>query len=168
MNLDRKRPPNPFDFLPPVPEIRVESPAILPDQRLADAHHGSAAGGGTSPAIRWAEGPEGTESYAVTMIDIDAPTPGGVYHWVLVNIPKDVRSLDVGGGGVGTTMLNDLGARSYVGAAPPPGDHPHRYLVTVWAHSAPRIEADEASPAALVGFHLTVGSLARGSLVTIV
>jgi Raf kinase inhibitor-like YbhB/YbcL family protein len=66
-----------------------------------------------SPAITWSKGPAGTASYAVIMIDPDAPTvfdtankegqtiPADLartdfYHWVLVDIPSNVAGLPAG------------------------------------------------------------------------
>ena len=42
-----------------------------------------------SPALAWTSGPEGTASYAVTLIDIDT----AVIHWVLYDIPGSVREV---------------------------------------------------------------------------
>jgi len=168
MNLQRLRPPNPHDYLPEVPSLEVRSGSIDGEGLLDPAHRGDSPQGGVSPHVAWAEGPEGTESYAVSMFDIDAPTPGGIHHWVVVDIPKDVRELAVGSLSTGTTMLNDLGTAEYVGAAPPPGDWEHRYLITVWALGKETLDLAPGTPASLTAFHLTVGSLARGTLVAVV
>lgn len=168
MNLERLRPPNPFEFLPAVPDLEIRSDSIDADGRLAIEHHGSQEGAGVSPHISWEAGPEGTESYAVTMLDIDAPTPGGVYHWVVVNIPKEVRELSIGSEDIGQVLLNDIGQAAYVGAAPPPGDWEHRYLITVWALSAPSLDLEAPTPASLTGFHLTMSSVGRGTLHAVV
>lgn len=67
-----------------------------------------------SPPISWSKGPKGTRSYAVILTDTDSPKtnrdkmnkegmtiPGTserqtFYHWVLVDIPANVRSLKEG------------------------------------------------------------------------
>jgi hypothetical protein len=70
-------------------------------------------GENVSPAISWSEGPAGTQSYAVIMVDPDVPTefenfnkegatlPADMprqdfYHWVLVDIPAGTTSLAEG------------------------------------------------------------------------
>ncbi|PPI21474.1 YbhB/YbcL family Raf kinase inhibitor-like protein [Rathayibacter sp. AY1B1] len=159
-DLARSTPPHPLDFLPATAPLEVSSDDVTDGERLAEAQ-GS---GDTSPSLRWGAGPEGTQSYAVTVFDPDAPTLGGIHHWVLVDIPKEVTELAAGTTDVGRPALNDLGSLAYAGAAPPPGDRPHRYLFTVHALGVPTLPVDESTPASLVGFHLTVNTLARGSL----
>ncbi|MBF4461998.1 MULTISPECIES: YbhB/YbcL family Raf kinase inhibitor-like protein [unclassified Rathayibacter] len=160
VDLTRGVPPHPLEFLPPVAPLEVGSDDVTDGAELAEAQRG----GDTSPALRWSPGPEGTASYAVTVFDADAPTLGGIYHWVLVDIPSTVTELPAGVTDVGRPARNDLGTTTFVGAAPPPGDRPHRYLFTVHALQAESLPIDEQTPAALVGFHLTVNTIARGSI----
>jgi Raf kinase inhibitor-like YbhB/YbcL family protein len=74
----------------------------------------TAPGNDISPRISWSRGPRGTKSYAIILSDTDSPAEHremmnkeGVtmtaaikrhdfYHWVLADIPPDVRSLDEG------------------------------------------------------------------------
>ena len=46
-----------------------------------------------SPALQWDAPPPDTQSFALTVHDPDAPTGSGFWHWVVVNIPADARSL---------------------------------------------------------------------------
>ncbi|MFJ4779248.1 YbhB/YbcL family Raf kinase inhibitor-like protein [Streptomyces sp. NPDC088762] len=161
--MNRPTPPDPYDFLPPLPPLKLTSDDVRHGERLSEAQ--LAAGGNTSPALAWEPGPEGTASYAVTCFDPDAPTPGGVWHWVLADIPPHVHSLPAGGEpGAGRILRNDLGSLEFVGAAPPAGDREHRYIFAVHALGVAELPVDEQTPAPLVGFHLTVNSLARGTI----
>lgn len=171
MNLTRNRPPNPYDYLPAVAELQVRSASGSDGGELPAPHRAESHGGeGTSPQLEWSGAPEGTRSFAVSCFDIDAPTPSGVWHWLVVDIPASVTSLEAGVGskadaGVGAkTIRNDLGEAAYAGAAPPPGDHSHRYLFTVHALGVEQLEIPEDASPALTSFVLGMATLARGHL----
>src|SRR6476620_11133435 len=122
MSLDRPVHPNPYDLLPKVPSFTVTSE----DDQVA-------AKGNTSPQLSWSDVPEGTKSFTVTCFDPDAPTPSGFWHWVLVDLPADVTSLEAGAGAEGADLpgsafmcRNDGGTQAFMGAAPPQGDQVHR------------------------------------------
>jgi len=69
-----------------------------------------------SPQIKWGEPPEGTKSYALVVEDPDAPM-GTFVHWVVFDLPSDVRELErgVGSNGAGSNGikqgLTDFGDR---------------------------------------------------------
>jgi Raf kinase inhibitor-like YbhB/YbcL family protein len=89
----------------------------------------------TSPAVSWSGAPSNTVSFALTLVDPDAP--GGLfYHWVLFNIPKNLSSLPEG---LPTPPPNGMiaGANSwgkigYRGPCPPKGAS-HHYVFTLYA-----------------------------------
>ena len=132
-------------------------------------------GENVSPHLQWSGAPPGTESFAVTCFDPDAPTGSGFWHWVVFDIPADVTELLRGAGSGDMNGLpkgaiharNDTGAACYVGAAPPPGHGEHRYVFTVYALGIPKLGLDESATPAYVGFTLTFNTLARGSIVAV-
>ncbi|GAA3473475.1 YbhB/YbcL family Raf kinase inhibitor-like protein [Nonomuraea roseola] len=164
------RPPIPYDFLPEVPALTVESDDIRDGERLSEAHvfdDWGMRGQNLSPHLRWSGAPEGTRSYAVTCYDPDAPTGSGFWHWLLFDIPADVTELPTGAGTadakIGTQSRNDYSIKAYGGAAPPPG-FPHRYLFAVHALGVDSLGLDPDTPPAVVGFNITANTLARGYL----
>jgi Raf kinase inhibitor-like YbhB/YbcL family protein len=135
-------------------------------------------GSNRSPQLSWSGAPEATRSFAVTCYDPDAPTGSGFWHWVVANIPATVTELplDAGGSaaaaaGAGAKMpagalqvRNDVGTRGYVGPCPPQGDHPHRYIFTVFAVGLDQLPINEDTSAAVVGFQLHFNTLAKATL----
>lgn len=130
------------------------------------------AGGSQSPALAWRGAPPGTRSFAVTVFDQDAPTGSGFWHWMVYDIPFTETSLPSGAGGAAGDGLprgavqarTDLGTRGFAGVCPPPGDGPHRYLVTVHALGTDRLDVPPDATPALVGYLLHANTLATASL----
>ena len=124
-----------------------------------------------SPALSWENAPAGTKAFAITMFDPDAPTGSGFWHWVVYNIPADVKELKAGAGNAAKGLLpagavqglTDFGAPGYGGPAPTPG-LPHMYLITVYALKSP-LTLDKGATAAYVGFNLNMNMLAKASIV---
>lgn len=125
-------------------------------------------GGNVSPDLAWSAGPEGTKSYAVTVYDPDAPSGSGWWHWLVFDIPADVTELKVGAGSADGESLpagarqgrSDFGTHDFGGACPPEGHGDHRYVFTVFALKAEKIEVPEDATAALIGFMLNANALA--------
>ncbi len=164
MSLDRPVAPNPYELLPSVPSFTVTSTDIREGEPLDDAQ--VYAKGNTSPQLSWSDVPEGTKSFVVTCFDPDAPTPSGWWHWVLVDLPADVTSLDSGAAsrelpGKAFHCRNDFGEVGYGGAAPPQGDQVHRYYFVVHAVGEETLGVDKDAPPALVSGNLAFKSLGR-------
>ncbi|MFN8148518.1 MAG: YbhB/YbcL family Raf kinase inhibitor-like protein [Candidatus Nanopelagicales bacterium] len=172
MSLDRKVAPDPYDYLPPVPEFDVTSDDVVGGSMTPLEHvHDSAGGANRSPHLRWSGEPEGTQSFVVTCFDPDAPTPSGFWHWVAVDIPADVHELATGAGGSDATLpggafhaTTDFGTAAYGGCAPPQGDMPHRYFFVVHAVDVPSLGVDASASPAVVSFNLAFHTLARATI----
>ncbi|MGB8252962.1 MAG: YbhB/YbcL family Raf kinase inhibitor-like protein [Anaerolineaceae bacterium] len=93
-----------------------------------------------SPEIDWSGAPVNSKSYALVMVDPDAP--GGTFtHWLVYDMPKSMillpkRMTDlakiIGGTKQGT---NDFGKIGYSGPCPPAGET-HSYIITIYALDA--------------------------------
>jgi Raf kinase inhibitor-like YbhB/YbcL family protein len=94
-------------------------------------------GSDVSPALQWTDPPPGTAGFVLIAEDPDAPM-GTWVHWVLYDIPPDVRRLDENMPqteivlGAAHQGRNDFGEIGYNGPAPPPG-RPHRYFFKLYA-----------------------------------
>ena len=170
MSLERPRAEDPYSKLPSLPSFELSSSDLTPGAPLADSHVADA--GNTSPHLAWSGAPEGTRSYVVTCFDPDAPTPSGFWHWVAVDIPGDVTELPRGAGESDDTLpdgafhvRNDVGAFAFSGAAPPEGDHEHRYYFVVHAVGEDTLGVDRDASPAVVSFNLAFNALARAQVV---
>lgn len=166
-HLDRPVHPDPYSLLPVVPSFIVTSDDVTDGAPLKDDQ--VAAGGNSSPQLSWSDVPEGTKSFVVTCFDPDAPTPSGFWHWVLVDLPGDTRSLPAGAAAQTLPagafhVRNDGGDAGYMGAAPPKGDQVHRYYFVVHAVSAPTLGVTGDASPAVVSFHLASKTLGRAIL----
>jgi Raf kinase inhibitor-like YbhB/YbcL family protein len=169
--------PSPYDWLPQLPALDLRSNDVQDGGRLGPAHlsglFGVPGGEDRSPHLAWSGAPSGTQSYAVTMYDPDAPTASGFWHWAVFDVTSDVTELatDAGNGSPGSlpdgakTLRNDAGLARFLGAAPPEGHGDHRYYIAVHAVDVPMLDVGlDASPG-LLGFNLFMHAIARGVLV---
>lgn len=94
-------------------------------------------GADVSPQLAWQGVPSGTQSFALIIDDPDAPV-GTWVHWVLYNLPANVKELPEGvekkeqldNGAL--QGRNDFKKIGYGGPCPPPGK-PHRYFFKLYA-----------------------------------
>lgn len=89
-------------------------------------------GEGTSPPLEWTSPPTGAQSLALVVDDPDAPN-GTFVHWVIYDLPPDVRGLPEGvpadeslpdGSFNGN---NGAGRLGYTGPCPPSGTHHYHF-----------------------------------------
>jgi len=92
-------------------------------------------GDNVSPQLSWSGVPEGTKSFAFTMVDPEGRAGLGVFHWVAYGIPASVTSFAEGE--VSKESDKYVGGKStqgvgyFSGPCTPPGSpHHYTYLVT--------------------------------------
>jgi Raf kinase inhibitor-like YbhB/YbcL family protein len=171
VSLDRPTTPDPYPLLPAVGSFTVTSTDVQDGQRLPDEF--AYATGNSSPQLSWSGFPAGTRGFVVTCFDPDAPTPSGFWHWVVVGLDASTTELARGAGADGDGELpkgafhvaGDFGTHAYAGAAPPPGDVPHRYFFVVHAIDVDALDVDASASPAVVSFNLVFHTLARAQIV---
>jgi Raf kinase inhibitor-like YbhB/YbcL family protein len=93
-------------------------------------------GENVSPQLSWSGTPEGTKSFAFTMVDPEGRGGLGVFHWVAYGIPANVTSFAEGE--VSKESEKYVGGKStqgvgfFSGPCTPPGS-PHHYTYLVIA-----------------------------------
>jgi Raf kinase inhibitor-like YbhB/YbcL family protein len=137
----------------------------------------SADGEAISPPLSWSTIPERTMSLALVVEDPDAPTANPFVHWLLYNIPPDVRGLpeDVRHEEVAAAARRAMQGKNstlkigWTGMAPPKGDTPHHYHFQLFAldrvlelgPGAGRTALLEAMPGHIIGRGDLVGTFQR-------
>jgi Raf kinase inhibitor-like YbhB/YbcL family protein len=167
VTLERPLAPDPYELLPSVGSFTVTSSDVADGVQLGEEF--TFAGGNLSPQLSWSGFPAATRGFVVTCFDPDAPTPSGFWHWVVVGLGSGTTELPRGAGAEGDACLpdgafhcrSDFGSKAYGGAAPPPGDRPHRYYFVVHAIDVERLDVDSDASPAVVSFNLAFHTLAR-------
>ncbi|WP_097461989.1 YbhB/YbcL family Raf kinase inhibitor-like protein [Mangrovitalea sediminis] len=156
--------------------FRLSSPDIAAGKTIAKTYvfngfgcHGD----NQSPALHWQGEPKGTQSFAITVYDPDAPTGSGWWHWAVANIPATVHNLPRNAGQANSAMLptgavqlrTDFGTSAYGGPCPPAGDKPHHYQFKVYALDVKTLPVSSDSSPALMGFMVHQHALSVAKLV---
>lgn len=128
-------------------------------------------GDNISPSLAWSDAPKGTQSFAVTIYDPDAPTGSGWWHWIVYNIPKTVSSIPTNASAEGTLpkgsveSMTSYGSAGYGGACPPKGDKAHRYIITVYALDVESFDLSNNASPAMVGYNLNAHAIQKSSII---
>jgi Raf kinase inhibitor-like YbhB/YbcL family protein len=94
-------------------------------------------GADRSPALSWEAPPNAASAKGLTLILVDPDAPNGPFiHWVLYDLPPDLRELAAGIPpqpflAKGVQGKNDFGQYGYKGPCPPNGTH--RYFFRLYA-----------------------------------
>jgi Raf kinase inhibitor-like YbhB/YbcL family protein len=103
-----------------------------------------AGGKNISIPLTWKNVPAGTKSFALSIVD-PHPVAQNWVHWLVINIPKEVFSIEEGAsrkkmppGSV--ELKNSFGDIGYGGPQPPKGTGDHPYVMTLYALSVEKLE----------------------------
>lgn len=153
--------------------LRLRSSSVSSNSTLANdqVYNGfGCAGKNISPALEWSGAPGGTQSFALTVYDPDAPGSGW-WHWIVYDIPASATELAQGAGNSGGKLptgaaqaRSDFGTSGYGGPCPPKGDKPHRYIFTLYALKIDKLKVPASSTAAMIGSLIGANKLASATL----
>lgn len=113
--------------------MRLSSPAFEHDGAIPRKY--TCEGDNVSPPLRLSDVPAGVASLVLIMDDPDVPLAlreDGMWdHWIVYDIPPDLRTLEEGAEPPGTHGLGTADNLDYFGPCPP--DTEHRYFFKVYA-----------------------------------
>ena len=103
-----------------------------------------AGGKNISIPLTWKNVPSGTKSFALSIVD-PHPVAQNWVHWLVINIPKEVFSIEEGASRKKMTtgsgeLKNSFGDIGYGGPQPPKGTGDHPYVVTLYALRVEKLE----------------------------
>jgi len=99
--------------------MELHSNAFKQEEFIPDRY--SCRGEDINPELRWENVPEGTQSFALSLKDPDAPI-GTFVHWLVYDINKDSRKIEENTV-PGKQVKNNFGKEDYGGPCPPSGIH---------------------------------------------
>ncbi len=108
--------------------MRIESSAFHHNEKLPSLY--TCDGKGINPPLEFSGVPAGTKSLVLIMDDPDA-TIGTFDHWVVWNIPADIKEIGEGKVPEGIVGTNSYGRKDYGQPCPPSGEH--RYTFKLYA-----------------------------------
>ena len=126
--------------------MTIESTAFSDGQPIP--RHYTGEGHDVSPPLRWAEVPQTTKEFALICDDPDAPTAEPWVHWLIYNLPGEIRSIPENlprDDHMATPLIATQGCNSwppgenlgYLGPMPPPGHGVHHYHFKLYALDTP-------------------------------
>ena len=110
------------------------------------ANKGIPGGQNISLPLTWSGVPQGTKSFALSMVD-QHPLAKGCVHWAVINMSANAREIAEDASGrprrlpPGSIELrNGFGKTGYGGPQLPRGSSPHEYLIMLYALDAEELQ----------------------------
>ena len=122
-------------------------------------------GSNLSPQLSWNIPPINTKSFAIICHDPDAPKENGWYHWLVVNIPTNVKSI-AQGEKISNALetITDFKTTGYGGAYPPIGHGIHHYHFTIYALDVEKLDVSQNDNPVEVEKKVKAHSLAKSTI----
>ena len=125
--------------------MEISSTAFMDGEKIPIQYVMPGAGGkNTSIPLTWKNVPAGTKSFCLSIVD-PHPVAQNWLHWLIINIPPQVTSLEEGAskkkmpkGAV--ELKNSFGDVGYGGPQPPKGTGDHPYVVTLYALNVEKLD----------------------------
>lgn len=130
--------------------MNLKSAAFADGEKIPQIYVMPGAGGkNLSLPVAWSEVPAGTQSFALSIVD-PHPVARNWVHWLVINLPPDLRSLEEGASGKkmppgAVELHNSWGKAGYGGPQPPPGTGDHPYVVTLYALKVAKLDLPPAT-----------------------
>ena len=127
-----------FTFLstPGFAAMTLSSADIASGNAIPSTHIYPRCGGrNISPQLSWSGAPAATQSFVLTMIDVDVK-PSQWSHWIVVGLPASAHTLAQGAAslpGPAAAVVSNFGDAAYAGPCPPKGTGVHHYQFIIWA-----------------------------------
>jgi len=125
--------------------MEIFSSAFKDGEKIPIPYVMVAAGGkNLSLPLTWKNVPPGTQSFAFSIVD-PHPVAQNWVHWLVINIPANVSSLEEGTSrkkmpGGALELRNSFGEIGYGGPQPPKGSGDHPYVITLYALKVEKLE----------------------------
>ncbi len=146
-----------------IPATNVAPTAMVFDQN-------DCKGNNRSPELSWHGAPAATQSFALSIVDPDAPGRGW-WHWAVAGIPADITALPSNASASGVLRKmgavearNDFDTDGYGGPCPPPGK-PHHYIITLYALDTADLRLRQGRPALMFEHEIRITTIATAQIV---
>jgi Raf kinase inhibitor-like YbhB/YbcL family protein len=125
--------------------MEISSSAFKDGEKIPIQYVMPGAGGkNISIPLTWKTIPQGTKSFALSIVD-PHPVAQNWVHWLVINIPIQVTSIEEGASQKkmpkgSFELQNSWGDTRYGGPEPPKGTGDHPYVVTLYALNAEKLD----------------------------
>jgi Raf kinase inhibitor-like YbhB/YbcL family protein len=106
--------------------FRLTSPAFDDGEEMAQKFGKKVQN--VSPPLAWEDAPDGTEGFAIALVDTH-PVAGDYVHWLLDGIDPDRRSLEEGAASRSGGLTGARELEPYAGPFPPSGTHDYEFTI---------------------------------------